>query len=161
MSINSFKKNVLLVAPVVIMLTVYLVLSALVERFGMSGLLYGYFFYWGFWCIIFPLWTVGWEGFKKMFSAPGKPIARFDWLLLALPVIIYAGFRLPEVWPQITLTLGIAFGAGVPGKRHFRRTALEGDIYYRIPRKPLPRLLVPECCFWTMACCSLCCGFWV
>ena len=44
MSINSFKKNVLLVAPVVIMLTVYLVLSALVERFGMSGLLYGYFF---------------------------------------------------------------------------------------------------------------------
>ena len=105
MCISNFKKNGLLIAPVVIMLTVYLVLSAMVERLGMSGLFYGYIFYWGFWCIIFPLWTVGWEGFKKMFSAPGKSITKFDWLLLALPVIIYAGFRLPEVWPQITLTL--------------------------------------------------------
>jgi len=37
-------KNILLIASVLIMLTVYLVLSPLVKRFGMSGLLYGYFF---------------------------------------------------------------------------------------------------------------------
>ena len=104
-NISNFKKNVLLIAPVVIMLTVYLVLSPLVERFGMSGLFYGYFFYWGFWCIIFPLWAVGWEGLKKMFAVPAKSIAKFDWLLLALPVIIYPVFRLPEVWQQITLTV--------------------------------------------------------
>ncbi len=67
--ISSFKRNFLIIAPLVLMLTVYLVLTPPVERFGIArGLLYGYFFYWGFWCIIFPLWTVGLDGFKKMFA---------------------------------------------------------------------------------------------
>jgi len=106
MNINSFKKNVLLIAPLVVMLTVYLVLVPLVERYGPGrGMLYGYLFYWGFWCIIFPLWAVGLEGFKRMFTPSAKSVGKVGWLLLAIPVIIYPAFYLPEVWQQITLTV--------------------------------------------------------
>ncbi len=59
----------------------------------------------GFWCIIFPLWAVGWEGAKKMFALPAKSIGKLGWLLLALPVIIYPVFALPVIWQQIILTV--------------------------------------------------------
>jgi len=104
--VKNYKKYFLLAAPLVIMLTVYIVLTPLVQRFGTArGLLYGYLFYWGFWGIIFPLWTVGLKGFAKMFSATAENIGKAGWLLLGMPVIIYPAVSLPEIWPEITLTL--------------------------------------------------------
>jgi hypothetical protein len=103
---SGIKKTFLIMAPLVLMLTVYLVLTPLVDKFGLSrGLLYGYFFYWGFWCIIFPLWVVGLEGFKKMFAPSAKNLGKMGWLLLALPVIIYPVYLLPEIWHELTITV--------------------------------------------------------
>ena len=70
---SGSKKPFLIIAPLVLMLTVYLALTPLVDKFELArGLLYGYLFYWGFWCIIFPLWAVGLEGFKKVFAPSAK-----------------------------------------------------------------------------------------
>jgi len=103
---SSSKVYIALLAPFLLMLTVYLVLTPLVDRFGIArGLLYGYIFYWGFWCVLFPLWMIGWNGIRRMFSAPRNGLGRLSWALLFLPVAAYPLYSLPEVWGEISIAV--------------------------------------------------------
>ncbi len=100
------KVCIALLVPFVLMLTVYLVLTPLVNRFGIArGLLYGYIFYWGFRCILLPLWMMGWNAFRRMFSAPRNGIDGLSWALLLLPVVAYPAYSLPEVWGEISIAV--------------------------------------------------------
>jgi hypothetical protein len=49
--------------------------------------------------------VVGLEGFKKMFAPSAKNLGKMGWLLLALPVIIYPVYLLPEIWHELTITV--------------------------------------------------------
>ena len=90
----NYKHYILLASPPLLLISTFFLFRFLSNNFGrQKAYLYGFLFYWLFWCLILPLITVGLEGLLEMF---GKPIPKFGkpgWLgfllLLGPPLVVF------------------------------------------------------------------------
>lgn len=106
---DAEKDKLLIMAPLLLLLTTYLVFSIAVKLVGLKpGYLIGFLFYWIAWCLVFPLWLLGKEAFFSMFRKVANPLGRPKWLgaifLFALPLftLVYA---LPMQLPKATFLI--------------------------------------------------------
>jgi uncharacterized protein len=104
---NSLRRNSLIAAPVVLLITMYLVFNGFVALFGMQpGLFLGMLVYWLGWCLAFPLWAVGADelrtAVRDVRPRVGKP-SWLGWTLLAIPVIMAVIVGYTEVWSEVTI----------------------------------------------------------
>ncbi len=105
-ALTTARRVGLIVAPLLILVTVYFVVGFTIAQFGFDpGYLLGIAFYWVVWCIAFPLWAVGRRGLVAMFRGEGgwsiKPSV-LGRVLLAIPVVFMLVAVLPQVWPHLT-----------------------------------------------------------
>lgn len=67
------KQQIMLVTPVLLPLSMYVIFQALVGRFGSPFGYYGAMFvYWIVWCLVLPIYILGWRGVLDLFRE-GKP----------------------------------------------------------------------------------------
>jgi len=96
-------------APMVLLVTMYLVYHGLITLLGMQvGLFLGMLVYWLVWCLAYPLWVVGPAELRAAFrgaSPPVGPRRRLGWMLLAIPVMTAVAVGYMEVWPQATTAI--------------------------------------------------------
>ena len=104
--LDATRCRALLVAPVLVLATQCV---AFVFLTGVLGPRLGYFLaftiYWFGWCLLFPVWAVGWRGIRAMF-APARPrFGRPTWLgisILAVPLALGYGVAFPRALSQAT-----------------------------------------------------------
>lgn len=103
------KEKLLVLMPVILLVTTYLVFVAAVMLFGLKpGYLIGFLFYWISWCLVFPIWLLGRDAVFSMFRKVAEPLGKPKWLgailLFALPLftLIYA---FPMQLPKATLLI--------------------------------------------------------
>lgn len=103
------KEKLLVLMPVILLVTTYLVFTAAVKLVGLKpGYLIGFLFYWIVWCLVFPLWLLGREAVLSMFRKVAEPLGRPKWLgivlLFTLPLFTLA-YALPMQLPKATLMI--------------------------------------------------------
>lgn len=103
------KEKLLVAAPLLLLLTTYLVFNIAVKLVGLKpGYLIGFLFYWIAWCLVFPLWLLGKEAVFSMFRKVVEPLGRPKWLgailLFSLPLFTLA-YALPMQLPRATLII--------------------------------------------------------
>lgn len=84
----------LILAPVVLLVTTFIMfryLSTTVSK--EKAYLFGFLFYWVVWCFLLPLFTVGKEDLKQMFSTPSPLFGQPAWLgimlLIGPPLLLF------------------------------------------------------------------------
>ncbi len=100
------KEKLLVLAPLLLLLTTYLVFTAAVKLVGLKpGYLIGFLLYWIVWCLVFPLWLLGKEAVISMFRKVTEPLGKPKWLgailLFILPLFTVA-YALPMQLPKAT-----------------------------------------------------------
>lgn len=84
----SYKKLIMLIVPVIVLLTTYFIFKIFVGRYGMKlGYFLGFVFYWIVWCFIFPLFIIGIDGIKNIFRKVSNPFGKPAWLGLLVLLI--------------------------------------------------------------------------
>ena len=98
----NLKQSALLLAPMILIISMYFAFQGLNERFGFpTGFILGFVIYWVGWCILFPAWILG--GFKKIFALmqDRRSLGEINWKTqLALwipPVIAFFVVFLPQI----------------------------------------------------------------
>jgi membrane protease YdiL (CAAX protease family) len=89
-AMTKSKQIALLLAPPLVLLSMWTTFSGLQARFGAQrGHLVGLLGYWAVWCGCFPWWILGSRGLRACFST-GRPRG-WDWMLLsAAPLLGYS-----------------------------------------------------------------------
>ncbi len=103
------KDKLLVLAPLLLLLTTYLVFKAAVMLFGLKpGYLIGFLFYWIIWCLLFPLWLLGKDAVFSMFRQAAEPLGKPKWLgailLFILPLFTMA-YAFPMQLPKATVII--------------------------------------------------------
>jgi membrane protease YdiL (CAAX protease family) len=109
------KEKLLVLAPILLLLTTYLVFSCAVTLVGFKpGYLIGFLFYWIFWCLAFPIWLLGREAVISMFRKVTEPLGRPKWLglllLFTLPLFTLA-YAFPMQLPKATVMIVVLSAA--------------------------------------------------
>jgi hypothetical protein len=66
---TDVRRMLILAAPVLVVATVIPVFALARHVFGNSvGWYLGFLVYWPVWCILFPLWAIGWRGVRTAFA---------------------------------------------------------------------------------------------
>ncbi len=107
------KKLALILAPIFVPFSVYLVMTWAGEFHHMISFPLGYGLYWLGWCIAFPVWIMGWSGLKKILARVQDPFgtpALLGIILLAIPIILSFLFTGPfegerDLWPESTFLM--------------------------------------------------------
>ncbi len=107
------KKAALILAPIFVPLSVYLVMHWTSELQHMVSFSLGYGLYWLFWCLAFPVWLMGWGQLKQVLLKVQQPLRKQAFLgviILAIPVILSVVFTGPfegerALWPESTLLM--------------------------------------------------------
>lgn len=107
------KKIALILAPILVPVSVYLVLTWTGDLHHMVSFSLGYGLYWLGWCIAFPVWLIGWDGLKKALARVPKPFGKpalLGIIVLAVPIILSFLFTGPfegerDLWPESTLLM--------------------------------------------------------
>src|SRR5438270_7914336 len=117
MRLGAGRRVVLALAPVVVLASEYPLYRALASAFGARlGYLLAFASYWIGWCLLFPLWVVGWRGLCHMFTSPrlrfGQP-ALFGVSTLGLPLLLAYTTAFPRALREanlssVLLSLGLA-----------------------------------------------------
>jgi uncharacterized protein len=103
------KEKLLAIAPLLLLLTTYLIFTCAVALVGLKpGYLIGFLFYWIFWCLAFPIWLLGRDAVFSMFRKVAEPLGRPKWLgailLFALPLFTLS-YAFPMQLPKATLII--------------------------------------------------------
>ena len=90
----NYRQYILLISPPVLLISTFYLFRNLASNLGREkAYLYGFIFYWIFWCFLISLISVGLEGIREMFSKPdprfGKPMWLGLLLLVGPPLLIY------------------------------------------------------------------------
>jgi uncharacterized protein len=106
------KGKLLVTAPILLLLSTYLVFTAAVKLAGLKpGYLIGFLFYWVIWCLAFPLWLLGKEAVLCMFRKVAEPLGRPKWLgvilLFTLPLFTLA-YAFPMQLPKATFLIVVS-----------------------------------------------------
>ncbi len=104
------KKAALILAPLFVPLSVYLVMNWTSETHHMISFGLGYGLYWFFWCLAFPKWVMGWSSLKKTLAKVSDPFGKPAFpgiIILAIPIILSFVFTEPfegerALWPEST-----------------------------------------------------------
>jgi len=112
MVVTPAKRLALLVLPVVLLATTYAVYNQAAEAFGLKlGYFLGFLFYWVFWCLVVPLYMVGWPGLRSMFAqrhpALGRP-AWFGAVMLFLPLAFGYAYAFPLAVREATFAVVVS-----------------------------------------------------
>ncbi len=107
------KKLALILAPVLVPLSVYLVMVWTGELNHMVSFSLAYGLYWIFWCLAFPMWIMGRSGLKKILEKAPEPFGRpaiLGIIVLAIPIILSFIFTGPfegerDLWPESTMLM--------------------------------------------------------
>ena len=96
MNIQSYNYQhiILLASPPLLLISTFFLFRFLSSNFGrQKAYLYGFLFYWLFWCLILPLITVGFKGLLEMFGEPNPRFGKPGWLgfilLLGPPLVVF------------------------------------------------------------------------
>jgi membrane protease YdiL (CAAX protease family) len=94
----AVRRCVLGATPVLVLVTTYAVFKTSAHMVGpVPGYLLGFLFYWSVWCLVVPLWLLGWARVRSLFQSPvgmRTPLARVA--LLGLPLILGYGYAFPR-----------------------------------------------------------------
>jgi membrane protease YdiL (CAAX protease family) len=90
----NFKQYALLLCPPLLVITTFLFFRYAATSLGREkAYLYGFLFYWGVWCLLLPLLTVGLGGLREMFGTPNPRFGVPEWLGVLLltgpPLLMY------------------------------------------------------------------------
>lgn len=107
--VDTTRRRGLLLTPVLVLASQYVALDFLT---GVLGPRLGYFLafmiYWFGWCLLFPVWAVGWQGMRAMFTPARPQFGRPTWLglsILAVPLAVGYGVAFPRALSQATLEI--------------------------------------------------------
>ena len=108
----DLRRQSLIAAPVVLLVTTYLAFRALMALLGVGvGFFAGMVFYWVIWCLAFPLWAVGAGELREAFrNVPPRfgPRPWVGWVLLAIPVAMAVSAGAMESWGEATPLIVLA-----------------------------------------------------
>jgi membrane protease YdiL (CAAX protease family) len=113
--LNKKQQIAIAVLPILVlmMLWVYQVAARL---FGSSlGWYVGFMVYWPVWCVLYPLWMLGWDGFRGLFRS--RKLGLSEWgLMFFYPTMAFIGTFLFEQQqreiPEMILYIFMSFGNG-------------------------------------------------
>jgi hypothetical protein len=117
----SIKRLALILLPVVLLGSTYLVFQKLVAAFGLKlGYLTGFLFYWIVWCFLFSWWLLGADRMLQLFRDVPNWLGRPAWLgalFLVVPLALGYGYAFPRAIREadaviIVLSLVIAIVNG-------------------------------------------------
>jgi membrane protease YdiL (CAAX protease family) len=85
--LTSRKRRLVLAAPVLVVITMIPVYQLSEAWFGPKlGWYLGFLVYWPLWCLVFPLWAVGWAGIRLALRRRHTP--PWAWLVLSAPPLM-------------------------------------------------------------------------
>jgi len=100
----SIKKFVLILTPLALLGTTYLVFQRFNTLFGLKqGYLGGFLFYWIVWCLLLPWWILGSDGLLHIFRDSKPRFGRPRWLgiiFLIVPLLLGYGYAFPRAIGQ-------------------------------------------------------------
>ena len=108
-----FRSNqiALLVAPPVLLASMYLAYRGFVLLFGpKGGYLAGFLLNWAFWCLLFPLWALRPRGLREVYRDARPRFGQPAWLgllLLAIPPILGFSTAFPRALGEAAADLGL------------------------------------------------------
>jgi uncharacterized protein len=105
----NLRQKVLLATPWVLLGTTYLAFQGFVALWDpKTGYLAGFIFYWVLWSLLLPLWLLGWDGLRDLFSDVRPRLGKPGWLgalLLFLPIAGAASTVFVVKLPLVTLPI--------------------------------------------------------
>ena len=108
----AHRRLALLLAPLLVLASEYPLYRALAAALGPRlGYFLAFASYWVGWCLLFPLWVVGWQGLRAMFGPARPRFGRPAWLglsALALPLALASSTALPRALPDATPPIVLA-----------------------------------------------------
>ncbi len=82
-------KVLILIIPFLLIPSTHVAFTSLVNRLGKEkGYLFGFLFYWMFWCLLVPFYLLGWKGFLSFLIDIVPLFSRPNWLVAALFIFI-------------------------------------------------------------------------
>src|SRR5690242_12764917 len=97
---KSSGRALLIAAPPFLLASTFAAFQILTRAFGLGrGYLYGFLFYWLFWCAAVPMFVLGWHGVMALFRTTTPRFGRPAWfgvLVLAIPLVLGYGYAFPR-----------------------------------------------------------------
>lgn len=89
---SSARRVILILVPWVLLVSTYIAFTVLSDCLGPKlGYFLAFVFYWLVWCYIFPIYVLGFKGFKKIFAKAPLPFGKPSWvgiILLLVPSLL-------------------------------------------------------------------------
>ena len=96
----NFRSFILLLTPPLLILTTVLCFGFTTSVFGQRlGYFAGFLFYWLFWCLTIPLFTISWDNIKSYFAKRPARIEQTsltDKIMLVFPLLLGYGYAFPK-----------------------------------------------------------------